>query len=84
MLVLGDGYGQDGGAIQLVPLSDATELSELHPDRLDGEVVSRPGGGAVRLIAYLLPQAARDLYGRLGESQESRDSGRWPPQELDT
>jgi adenine-specific DNA methylase len=75
VLVLADGYGQGGGAIQLVPLSDAGALSGLPTDRLDGVVVSSGGGHAVRLIAYLLPEAARALYGRLGMAPDVKRLG---------
>ena len=75
VLVLGDGYGQAGGALQLVPLSDAEALSGLSTDRLDGVVVSSPGPPGARLIAYLLPEAARDLYSRLGRVSDIKRLG---------
>lgn len=75
VLILGDGYGREGGAIQLVPLADAAQLPDLEPERLDGVAVASQNGNVVRLIACLLPDGVRDLYGRLAEDPEVKRLG---------
>ncbi len=69
VLILGEGYGHGPGAIDLVLLQDARALADTDPDNLSG-VAIRPhesGAGVVRLIAFLLPEGVRTLYGHLAE-----------------
>lgn len=71
VLVLGDGYGHDGGSLELVPLSDVSELRSVEPELLTGVSVRLHGSREVmRLIAYLLPERTRRLYARLAEDPE--------------
>jgi hypothetical protein len=69
VLILGEGYGLGPGAIDLVPLEDASALADADAQKLTG-IAIRPhssGGGAVRSIAFLLPERVRALYGQLAD-----------------
>lgn len=69
VLILGEGYGCGQGSIDLVPLQDASALADIDPQNLTGVAIRSDlsGGGAVRSIAFLLPEPVRTLYGHLAQ-----------------
>lgn len=77
VLVLGEGYGRGPGAIDLVPLQDASVLADADPGTLTGVAIGPHvgRGGLLRSVAFLLPERTRTLYGRLAQDAQVRRLG---------